>query len=165
MEIEGRLFAGTLYTGIMLTNDGPKVLEYNCRFGDPETQVSLPLLETDLLEIILASISGSLGSINVKWKNQVSVCVVIASGGYPNKYEKGKPIDGLDHAAKVEGIQIFHAGTALEDGNIVTNGGRVLGINAIADDYPTVIKRAYGAVSKIHFDGMDYRTDIGFDSL
>lgn len=162
MFIEGNPFTGVLYTGIMLTDEGPKVLEYNCRFGDPETQVVLPLLETDLVEIIQASVDSSLANMKIKWQDQVSVCVVLASGGYPGKYEKGKVINGLPEAEKVTGVNIFHAGTALRgDGVLITSGGRVFGVTAVAKDYHIAIGNAYKAVSKIHFDGMRYRNDIG----
>lgn len=161
MFIEGIPFTGALYTGIMLTDEGPKVLEYNCRFGDPETQVALPLLETDLMEIILASLEGRLANTIVKWKAACSVCTVITSAGYPGNYKKGEPITGLDEASKVKGVNIFHAGTKIQDGQIVTNGGRVLDVTAIAKDYKTAIKRVYKTIDKIHFDSMRYRTDIG----
>jgi phosphoribosylamine---glycine ligase len=160
MKAEGRPYAGTLYTGIMLTKDGPSVIEFNARFGDPETQVMLPLLETDLIEIMDASLSGSLDSVDIRCYNGCAVCVVLASGGYPGKYETGKPISGLDEAGAMEDVIVFHAGTKFHDDKIVTAGGRVLGVTAIGDSFKTARDRAYAAVEKIHFDGMRYRTDI-----
>ncbi len=160
MKAEGRTYTGALYTGIMLTKDGPQVIEFNARFGDPETQVTLPLLETDLVDIMLASLSGSLDSVSIKCYNGCAVCVVAASGGYPGKYETGKPISGLDEAGALEDVIVFHAGTKFRDGEIVTAGGRVLGVTAIGDSFKTARDRAYAAVEKIRFDGMHYRTDI-----
>ena len=165
MEAEGRPYTGVLYTGVILTESGPKVLEFNARFGDPETQVALPLLETDLVEIIQASLDGSLDSLEIKCYNGCAVCVVIASGGYPGDYETGKPISGLDEANALEGVTVFHAGTKLQYGQVVTSGGRVLGVTAVGDSFRTAIDRAYSAVDKIHFDGMHYRRDIGDRAL
>ena len=161
MKAEGRAYTGALYAGIMLTRDGPKVLEFNARFGDPETQVQLPLLETDLVQIFQASLAGSLDSLEVKCYNGCAVCVVVASGGYPGSYETGKPISGLDEAGAMEGVTVFHAGTKVRDGRIVTSGGRVLGVTAVGDSFRTARDRAYSAVEQIHFDGMQYRRDIG----
>jgi phosphoribosylamine--glycine ligase len=158
---EGIDFRGILYPGIMLTRNGPRVLEFNARFGDPETQVYLTRLENDLVELLDASAGGTLEKIELKWTSDASVCVVMASGGYPGNYEKGKPIRGLDDAAKLPGVKVFHAGTALKDGQIVTNGGRVLGVTAIGADIKTAQKAAYAAVEKIHFDGAHFRRDIG----
>lgn len=160
MKAEGRPYTGVLYTGVMLTKGGPQVIEYNARFGDPETQVMLALLENDLIEIIEASLSGSLDSIDLKCYNGAAVCVVVASGGYPGSYETGKPISGLEEAAAVEGVTVFHAGTKLEGGQVVTAGGRVLGVTGVGDGFRTARDRAYEAASKIHFDGMHYRKDI-----
>jgi phosphoribosylamine--glycine ligase len=163
MAEEGCPYTGVLYGGLMLTDDGPKVLEYNCRFGDPETQVVLPLLESDLVDILMAATEGGLAGLRreqARWSDDRCVCVVVASGGYPDAYEKGKPISGLDEAAKVENVVVFHAGTAERDGLIVTNGGRVLGVTALGADFPTTIRRAYEAVEKIHFENMYYRRDI-----
>ncbi|MHB1002148.1 MAG: phosphoribosylamine--glycine ligase [Armatimonadota bacterium] len=161
MESEGCTYTGLLYTGIMLTKDGPKVLEYNARFGDPETQVVLPMLETDLVDVIIASLDGSLDSFEINWYNGSAVCVVAASGGYPGEYEKGLPISGLEDAGTLEGVTVFHAGTEFRGNQIVTNGGRVLGITAIGKTYAQAIDRAYAAVEKINFKDMHYRKDIG----
>ena len=165
MRKEGRPYTGVLYTGVILTSSGPKVLEYNARFGDPETQVVLPLLETDLVEIIQAALDGSLDSLEIKCYNGCAVCVVVASGGYPGNYETGKPISGLDEANALEGVTVFHAGTKLQDGLVATSGGRVLGVTAIGDSFRAAIDRAYSAVDKIHFEGMHYRKDIGARAL
>ena len=160
MKAEGRPYTGALYCGIMLTKDGPKVIEFNARFGDPETQVALPLLETDLIDVIQASLSGSLDSVETKCYNGAAVCVVVASGGYPGSYETGKPISGLDAAGSIEGVTVFHAGTRLDDGKVVTSGGRVLGVTGVGDSFRSARDRAYSAVDRIHFEGMHYRTDI-----
>jgi phosphoribosylamine--glycine ligase len=157
---EGIDFRGILYPGIMLTKSGPKVLEFNARFGDPETQVYLPRLENDLVELLDASVSGTLNKIELKWSPLASVCVVMASGGYPGSYAKGKPILGLAEAAKLPNTKVFHAGTALKDGQIVTNGGRVLGVTAWAKDLKSAQAAAYAAVEKIQFDGAHFRRDI-----
>jgi phosphoribosylamine--glycine ligase len=162
---EGIDFCGILYPGVILTKNGPRVLEFNARFGDPETQVYLPRLGNDFVELLDASVSGTLGKIELKWKPEASVCVVMASGGYPGSYEKGKPIRGLDDAAKLPGVKVFHAGTALKDGQIVTNGGRVLGVTALGKDLKTAQTAAYAAVEKISFDGMQFRRDIGMKAL
>ena len=161
LKEEGRPYTGALYTGIMLTKDGPKVIEYNCRFGDPETQVALPLMESDLVDVIQASLSGSLDSLQVKCYNKCAVCVVMASGGYPGSYETGKPIYGLDEAGSLEGVTVFHAGTKLVDGQVVTSGGRVLGVTGVGDTFAQARDRAYAGVSKISFEGAHYRKDIG----
>ena len=153
-------YCGILYPGVMLTKDGPKVLEFNARFGDPETQVYLTRMENDLLEVLAASVSGTLGGITLKWSPMTSVCVVMASGGYPGSYAKGKPILGLAEAAKLPNTKVFHAGTALKDGQIVTNGGRVLGVTAQGKDLKGAKAAAYSAVEKIHFDGAHFRHDI-----
>lgn len=165
MRAEGRPYTGVLYTGILFTDRGPQVLEFNARFGDPETQVALPLLQSDLVELILASLNGSLDSVEANWYNGSAVCVVIASGGYPGDYETGKPISGLDEANSLDGVTVFHAGTKFRDGGVVTSGGRVLGVTALGDDFRTAIDRAYAGVKAIHFDGMHYRTDIGARTL
>ena len=161
MRQEGRTYTGLLYTGIMLTKDGPKVIEYNARFGDPETQVALPLIKTDLVDIIQASLNGSLDSIEAKCYNKCAVCVVVASGGYPGSYETGKPISGLDEAGALEGVTVFHAGTKIQDGRVVTSGGRVLGVTGVGDTFKEARDRAYAGVSKISFEAMHYRRDIG----
>lgn len=160
MASEGAPFQGILYTGLMITKNGPKVLEYNCRFGDPEAQVVIPRLKTDLVEVMQAVINGDLTNVKIEWKNEVAVCVVIASGGYPGHYETGKFISGLDDAEK-NGSIVFHAGTAEKDGKIATAGGRVLGVTALGKDLAEARKLAYESVSKIHFEGMHYRKDIG----
>jgi phosphoribosylamine---glycine ligase len=158
-------FHGVLYPGIMLTQTGPKVLEFNARFGDPETQVYLTRLENDLLELLDASVNGTLKHIEMKWKSEASVCVVMASGGYPGKYERGKAISGLDAAGALPGAKVFHAGTALKDGHIVTNGGRVLGVTASGQNLKAAQAAAYAAAEKIHFDGAHFRRDIAAKAL
>lgn len=163
MAQEGRTFQGVLYAGLMLTDKGPKVLEYNARFGDPETQVVLPRLKTDLIDIMEAVIAGNLANVKVEWLDEAAVCVVMAAGGYPEKYEKGKVISGLK--AVPEEIQVFHAGTKLDQGNIVTNGGRVLGITALGKDIKEAINNAYRGVGYITFDKAHYRKDIGAKAL
>jgi phosphoribosylamine--glycine ligase len=157
---EGIDFRGILYPGIMLTKSGPKVLEFNARFGDPETQVYLTRLENDLVELLDASVNGTLGKIELKWSPMVSDCVVMASGGYPGSYAKGKPILGLAEAAQLPDTKVFHAGTALINGQIVTNGGRVLGVTALGKDLKSAQAAAYAAVGKICFDGAHFRHDI-----
>lgn len=160
MKAEGRPFAGILYAGLMLTADGPKVLEFNARFGDPETQAVLPRLKSDLVDIFLAIIDGKLQEQQIEWYEEAAVCVVIASGGYPESSDKGRVITGLGKASETGAI-VFHAGTKESDGNIVTNGGRVLGISALGKDIAEAIEHAYQGVAEIHFDHMQYRTDIG----
>ena len=161
MVKEGRPFKGCLYFGLMLTAKGPKVIEYNCRFGDPETQVVLPLLESDLLEIMLAVEEERLSQIDIKFKQGASCCVIMASEGYPQSYQTGYPI--IDNSPQ-EAI-VYHAGTKLVDGQVVTAGGRVLGVTAIADDLPTAIDKAYQAVGQISFANAYYRHDIGQRAL
>jgi phosphoribosylamine--glycine ligase len=158
-------FCGILYPGIMLTKTGPKVLEFNARFGDPETQVYLTRLENDLVELLDASVNGTLDRIELKWSPMASVCVVMASGGYPGSYAKGKPILGLAEAAKLPNTKVFHAGTALKDGQIVTNGGRVLGVTAWAKNLKAAQAAAYAAVEKIYFEGAQFRRDIAAKAL
>ena len=153
-------YRGLLYPGIMLTKSGPKVLEFNARFGDPETQVYLTRLENDLVELLDASASGTLGKTELKWKSEASVCVVMASGGYPGSYPKWKIITGLDAANALPNTRVFHAGTALKDGQIVTNGGRVLGVTALGKDLKAARSAAYAAVECIQFDGAHFRRDI-----
>lgn len=162
---EGIDFRGLLYPGIMLTKDGPKVLEFNARFGDPETQVYLMRLESDLLDLLEASVDGRLDKIAVKWRKEAAVCVVLASGGYPGSYKKGAPITGLDAAATLPNTKVFHAGTALHGSSIVTNGGRVLGITALGATLREAEAAAYRAVQLIHFEGMQYRRDIAAKGL
>lgn len=161
MAKEGRPFVGILYFGLMLTKDGMKVIEYNARFGDPETQVILPRLKTDLLEIMEACVDGKLADMNIEWYDNAAVCVVLASGGYPVAYEKGFEIKGLDDIAKRDDIVVFHAGTAEKDGKLVTNGGRVLGITGIGKDINEAIKIAYEGVEIVDFEKKHFRTDIG----
>ena len=153
-------FKGVLYVGLMVTGEGPKVIEFNARFGDPETQAVLPLLKTDLLEIMLACREGRLASLPIAWSSAASCCVVMASGGYPERYETGKPITGID-AAQKDGALVFHAGTAVKDGVLVTSGGRVLGVTCVADSVPEAAGKAYGAVGRIAFEGEYHRADIG----
>ena len=164
MNAEGRTFRGCLYFGLMLTPQGPKVIEYNCRFGDPETQVVLPLLESDLLTIMESTVQGTLAETEVKFSSGAACCVVLASGGYPQHYETGYPITGLEEAAKT--AHVFHAGTKLgEKGEILTSGGRVLGVTARADTLPQAIAAAYEAAEKISFTDMHMRRDIGQRAL
>jgi phosphoribosylamine--glycine ligase len=160
LKAKGIHYKGVLYCGLALTSKGPKVIEFNARFGDPETQVVLPLLETDLAEICLATASGRLDTLAVTWYNSKALCVVMASGGYPGDYEKGKVIRGIDEAEDT-GAMVFHAGTETKDGETVTSGGRVLGVTAVGDSYNDCIDKAYEGVGKISFDGMHFRRDIG----
>src|SRR3989442_135254 len=162
---EGIDFRGIIYPGVMLTKDGPKVLEFNARFGDPETQVYLPRLENDLYELLEASASGDLERIALKWSPLASVCVVMAGGDYPSANSKGKPITGLEEAANFPNVKVFHAGTALAGGQIVTNGGRILGVTAWSKDLRGARDAAYGAVERIHFDGARFRRDIAAKAL
>ncbi|MDR3277331.1 MAG: phosphoribosylamine--glycine ligase [Oscillospiraceae bacterium] len=159
MNREGRPFKGVLYFGLMITPDGPRVVEYNARFGDPEAQAALPLLKTDLLDIFEAVADERLGELEIEWLPGASCCVVMASGGYPGGYETGKSITGLDDVP--EDITVFHAGTRLENGEIVTNGGRVLGVTAAADSPAAARARAYEGVARVSFEKAHYRTDIG----
>ena len=168
MNAEGRPFKGCLYFGLMLTPDGPKVIEYNCRFGDPETQVVLPLLEGDLLHIMEACTNGTLADEDVKFSDGAAACVILASGGYPVAYEKGKPISGLvdGQLPDEENVTVYHSGTALtEDGQLVTNGGRVLGVTATGPRLTNALSHAYEAAEKIHFDKLHKRSDIGLRAL
>ncbi len=161
MAEEGRPFKGCLYFGLMLTPKGPYVIEYNCRFGDPETQVVLPLLKTDLFEIMLAIHEEKLGEMAVEFEDGAAACVVMASGGYPGKYETGLPISGLDDKGQAKGVQVYHAGTRIEDGKYLTAGGRVLGVTATGDTLDDALKTAYNAVENISFRDAHYRRDIG----
>lgn len=160
LRSEGINYKGILYAGLMIKDEMPKVLEFNCRMGDPETQPVLSRLDSDLLSISMAIADGKLSDVEVKWKPDASVCVVIASGGYPGKYEKGKKITGLDKVRKMKDVVIFHAGTSYDNNDVVTNGGRVLGVTAIGEDIKTARERAYEAVKEIYFEGMHYRKDI-----
>ncbi|HEU5123857.1 MAG TPA: phosphoribosylamine--glycine ligase [Verrucomicrobiae bacterium] len=157
---EGIDFRGILYPGIMVTKDGPKVLEFNARFGDPETQVYLTRLENDLVELLDASVNGALDRIDLKWNPMASVCVVMASGGYPGAYAKGKVISGIEAANALTNTKVFHAGTARAGDQIVTNGGRVLGVTAMGKDLRSAQAAAYAAVEKIQFEGAQFRRDI-----
>ena len=161
LNAEGRTFKGCLYFGLMLTEEGPKVVEYNCRFGDPETQVVLPMLESDLFTIMKACHDGTLADVDVRWADGACACVIEASGGYPQHYEKGYEISGLDEDGQYEGITVYHAGTKKVDGKYLTNGGRVLGITAKGNDLPQALEKAYAAVEHITFKDMHYRHDIG----
>ena len=155
-------FKGVLYGGLILPQDGLKTLEYNVRFGDPETQCLMPLLDTDMLDIIEAVIECRLDKLQIQWKNQCAVCVIVASGGYPGKYESGLPIEGVKEANSIPGVTVFHAGTALNaDGQLVTAGGRVLAVTGVANSIAEAKELAYQGVSCIKFDYMHYRTDIG----
>ncbi|MBE6032449.1 MAG: phosphoribosylamine--glycine ligase [Clostridiales bacterium] len=164
MKQEGRPFKGCLYFGLMLTPDGPRVIEYNCRFGDPETQAILPLLETDLLTVFQAVEEERLSEVPVTFRKGASCCLVLASGGYPQAYEKGLPITGLVNG-NLDGVQVYHAGTKRADDQILTNGGRVLGVTALADTLEEAIAKAYAAAENIHFDKMHFRKDIGQKAL
>ncbi|EPR11908.1 phosphoribosylamine--glycine ligase [Ruminiclostridium papyrosolvens] len=161
MNKEGRKFKGVLYFGLMLTKDGPKVLEYNARFGDPETQVVLPRLKTDLLDIFEAIIDERLREINIEWDDNSAVCVIAASGGYPGKYATGIEINGIDKAEENSETIVFHAGTSCKDGKYYTAGGRVLGVTAVESTMDKAIQKAYAGIAKIQFEGMHYRKDIG----
>jgi phosphoribosylamine---glycine ligase len=165
MKSEGAEYKGVLYCGLMMTARGPMVLEFNCRFGDPETQPILMRLESDLVEALEASIEGRVSEGDFKWTRDASVCVVMASGGYPGTFEVGKTITGLDEAAGVDGVKVFHAGTSKRDGAFYTSGGRVLGVSARAGELETAVGRAYQACEKIRFSGVQYRRDIAARAL
>ena len=165
MNKEGRPFKGCLYFGLMLTADGPKVIEYNCRFGDPETQVVLPLLKTDLLEIVQAVVEERLSGLPIEWEDGAAACVVAASGGYPQRYQTGYPISGLDKNGQAAGVTVYHAGTARDGDVYKTAGGRVLGITAKGATLEEALEKAYRAVGSIRFEGMHCRTDIGKRAL
>lgn len=160
MNSEGFTFKGVLYVGLMLTKDGPKVVEYNARFGDPETQVVLPLLESDLFAIMRAVREGRLAETDIRWKKESAACIVLASGGYPEKYESGKLISGLEDA-EAAGATVYHAGTKKTDAGYVTAGGRVLGVTALGNTLADAVHSAYAAAEKIHFEGAHMRRDIG----
>ena len=161
MNSENRTFKGCLYFGLMITPDGPKVIEYNARFGDPEAQVVLPRLKTDLVDIIEAVIDEKLSQLDIKWSDEATACVVMASGGYPLAYKKGIEISGLDEDGQIDGATVYHAGTKYENGKFYTNGGRVLGITASGKTLDDALEKAYAAVNKIKFEGAHFRTDIG----
>lgn len=161
LKKEGRQFVGVLYAGLMLTKEGPKVLEFNCRLGDPETQVILPLLETDLVEIIEACVKGNLDKLKIRWKKASALGVVLAAKGYPGDYQKGMGISGIGRATEFSGVYAFHAGTAQKNGSLISSGGRVLTITAVGTTLEQAHDNAYGAVARVSFDGIQYRTDIG----
>ena len=161
MNEEGRTFKGVLYFGLMLTKDGPKVVEYNCRFGDPETQVVLPLLKSDLFTIMRAVHDEKLADLDIEWSDEAAACIMEASGGYPESYKKGYEIHGLDENGQHPGVYVYHSGTKKENGKFYTNGGRVLGIMATGSDLKEALAKAYAAVDEIGFENMHYRHDIG----
>jgi len=165
LRSEGREYKGVLYAGLILTKEGPKVLEFNARFGDPETQVVLPRLKTDLVDILNAVIEGSLHKINIEWKNNSAVCVVMASGGYPEEYQKGKIINGLEKLEEMRDVVAFHAGTKFQDEMVITSGGRVLGITVWDETISKAKKKAYEGVEKINFEDMYYRKDIAAKAI
>ena len=165
MDYEGYPFRGVLYAGVMITSEGPYVLEYNVRFGDPEAQAVLPRLKTDLVELMMAASEDSLKEVKMKWDNKNCVCVVMCSGGYPGKYQIGKEINGLDAVRDVPDTVVFHAGTKKEDGKILTTGGRVLGVTALGQGVEDAINKAYAAVEQIKFDHCFFRRDIGAKAL
>ncbi len=158
---KGIKYKGVLYAGLMITERGPKVLEFNARFGDPETQVVLPRLKTDLVKVMLDVVEEKLEKTKLEWSSEAAVCVIIASGGYPIKYEKGWVISGLDEAEKIDNVMVFHAGTRLKQGKTVTDGGRVLGVTALGNDVRSAAQKAYMGVEKLNFKFMHYRKDIG----
>ncbi len=164
MNNEGRTFKGCLYFGLMITPKGPKVIEYNCRFGDPETQVVLPRLKTDIVDIFEAIDSETLSDLDVEWSDDACACVIMASGGYPKSYPKGIEITGLANG-QLDGVTVYHAGTKLQGNELVTSGGRVLGVTALGDTLENALKKSYDAVERIHFEGAHYRRDIGKRAL
>ncbi len=165
MAEEGHPYKGALYAGLMIKDGKPRVVEFNARFGDPETQAVIPRMKSDIMPAILACIDGTLDKIQLEWTEEPAVCVAMVSGGYPGSYEKGKVISGLDKTGKMDKIMVFHAGTAEKDGRVVTSGGRVLGITALGDTIKDAIDRAYEAIKEISFDGVYYRKDIGHRAL
>ena len=165
MKKEGHKFCGVLYAGLMITKEGPKVLEFNVRFGDPETQAILPRLKSDLVEIIFAALDGKLADFKLEWDSRPCVCVVMAAGGYPGAYQKNKPISGLEKAKELKDIVVFHAGTKLEKGEILTSGGRVLGVTGLGQNIKEAIANTYKAVEKIYFEEAHCRKDIGAKAI
>jgi phosphoribosylamine--glycine ligase len=165
LRSEGREYKGVLYAGLILTKEGPKVLEFNARFGDPETQVVLPRLRTDLIDILNSVIEGTLEKIDIQWEDNAVVCVIVASGGYPDKYQKGKVISGLERLEKMEDIIVFHAGTKLQDDKVITSGGRVLGITTWDETISKAREKAYKGVKEIYFEDMYYRKDIAVKAI
>ena len=164
MNQEGRTFKGCLYFGLMITPKGPKVIEYNCRFGDPETQVVLPRLKTDIIDIFEAINNETLSELDIEWSEKACACVIMASGGYPKSYKKGVEITGLT-LGQLDGVTVYHAGTKIENDKLVTSGGRVLGVTALGDSLTDALKKSYEAVENIHFDNAHYRKDIGKRAL
>ena len=164
MNQEGRTFKGCLYFGLMITPKGPKVIEYNCRFGDPETQVVLPRLKTDIIDIFEAINNETLSELDIEWSEKACACVIMASGGYPQSYKKGVEITGLT-LGQLDGVTVYHAGTKIENDKLVTSGGRVLGVTALGDSLADALKKSYEAVENIHFDNAHYRKDIGKRAL
>ena len=164
-EADGTIYRGVLYAGLMITDEGPKVIEFNCRFGDPEAQVTLPLMDADIVEVMAATARGELDPSSVKSSGGAAACIVMASGGYPGSYEKGKIIGGLASAAAIEGVHVFHAGTSMANGDVVTWGGRVLGVTGVDKDLQAALTRAYEGVRVIKFAGAFNRTDIGHRAL
>ena len=165
LKKDGIEYKGVLYIGLMISKGKPYVIEFNCRFGDPETQVVLPLLKTDLVDVLESTISGTLDNLTVEWYNNNAVCVVLASGGYPAEYKKGFEILGLDEAKKLSDTVVFHAGTVLKDGKTLSSGGRVLGVTGLGRNIKDAVKKAYEGVAKIHFEGMHFRKDIAQRAL
>jgi phosphoribosylamine--glycine ligase len=165
MGEEGRTYKGVLYAGLMIHEGHPKVLEFNARFGDPETQPVLMRMKGDIVPILEACMRGTLSQHRIEWDRRASICVVMASKGYPGDYERGKAIKGLEEVSRMEGVFVFHAGTSLKGDQVLTNGGRVLGVTGLGEDIPRAIERTYQAVKKISWDGFHYRTDIGQKAL
>jgi len=165
MKAEGRLYKGVLYAGLMMTKNGPRVLEFNCRFGDPETQPILMRMESDIVPILIAASDGTLHEKKIKWRQEAAVCVVMAAKGYPGDYLKGSEIKGLEEASRLRDTMVFHAGTALKDNKVVTSGGRVLGVTALGPTIKEAIENAYAAVERISWEGAQYRRDIGKKAL
>jgi len=162
---DGVEYSGVLYAGLMITPNGPKVLEFNCRFGDPETQPLMMRLKSDLAEVLLATAEGRLSKIELKWDPRPAICVVAASGGYPGSFKSGMPISGIEKADGMTDVKVFHAGTALKDGKVVSSGGRVLGVTAIGKTLVDAQRKAYSAMGQIHFEGMHFRKDIGMQAI
>src|SRR3990167_9042612 len=161
MKKEGKIYKGILYAGLMIVNCNPFVLEFNCRFGDPETQPILMRMKSDIVPVLLSVVDGRLKGKEIQWTDEPSVCVVMAAGGSPDKYEKGKEVKGLDEAKKIENLVVFHAGTSKINDKVVTNGGRVIGVTSLGTNFEDAINRAYKGVSLIKWDGAYYRRDIG----
>jgi phosphoribosylamine--glycine ligase len=159
------LYQGVLYAGVMVTSEGPKVLEFNARFGDPDCQVLMVRLKSDLFELMLATVSGDLANTKLEWDSRAAACVVLAAEGYPGSYGRGAPIHGLEGLREWTNGVVFHAGTARRDRQVVTNGGRVLGVTALGEDIGAAVREAYGAVDRIQWDGMHFRRDIGFRAM